>query len=140
MASPVTIPSAAQFATIAYDECVRRLGWETVGRVGTIEADGSVSIYPVNYVLDDGVIVFRTTPRRGEVLSPQPATFEIDRIDEVHGTGWSVIACGAVTLSAESPADPLPVSWAPEGRTQVARLVPDRISGREIFVSHTSHS
>jgi hypothetical protein len=137
--SPVA-PASGQFATVAYDECIRRLGWERIGRVGVVEADGSVSIYPVNYAFFDGVIVFRTTERRGEVMANGLVSFEVDRIDDVHGTGWSVLARGPVTLLADSPLGASPVSWAPDGRTITASLTPVSVTGREVFLPRHGHA
>ncbi len=130
-----TIPTHGEFATVAYDECIRRLGWETIGRVGFVEPDGVVSVYPVNYALHDGAVVFRTTPRRAAILSGGAVTFEVDRVDDVRGTGWSVIARGHVTLLDDSPLGAAPVTWAPEGRTVTAVLTPESVTGREISQS-----
>lgn len=140
MVTRVVNLTAGQFATVAYEECLRRLSWETVGRIGAIEPDGSVSVYPVNYVFHENTVLFRTTPRRGAVLTRGDVTFEVDQIDDVHGAGWSVIARGPVTLIDDSPLGAAPISWAPDGRTLTARLTPHEVSGREIFVPRRSHS
>lgn len=133
-------PAHGQFTTVAYEECLRRLSWENVGRIGLVEPDGVVSIYPVNFLLHDGAIVFRTTPRRAALLTRDTVTFEVDHIDDVHGSGWSVIARGPVTILDESPLGAAPMSWAPDGRTVTASLAPIALSGREIFMKTGRHS
>ncbi len=42
------------------EECLKRLGSHSVGRV-VFYADGIPQIYPVNFAVDSGSIVFRTT-------------------------------------------------------------------------------
>jgi nitroimidazol reductase NimA-like FMN-containing flavoprotein (pyridoxamine 5'-phosphate oxidase superfamily) len=39
--------------TLGYDECVRRLGEDEIGRLAVIAPGGAPMIFPVNYVLDD---------------------------------------------------------------------------------------
>lgn len=131
-----TAPQLAfgRLATLSYDECVRRLGWETIGRVASVEPGQAPSVYPVNYAWHEGAVVFRTTERRAEHLQTCPVSFEVDRVDQFLKTGWSVLARGRVVVGDDSPFGGAPVTWAPDQRVVTVRLVPETMSGREIFV------
>jgi len=91
-------------------ECRRLLATRTLGRVGLTSGALPV-ILPVEYVYDDGVIVFRTEPDaklhaavHGAVLA-----FEVDAFDPLTGRGWSVLAHGRATvLTTEHGVAPLP--------------------------------
>ena len=52
-------------------------------------------IVPVNYSVVDGAIVYRTAPgAMPSRAAGRQVTFEIDRIDDAFGEGWSVLALG----------------------------------------------
>jgi hypothetical protein len=118
-------------------ECVQLLATQVVGRVVVVD-DGRASVFPVNYVLDRGYIVFRTD--EGTKLDAARAgatvTFEVDQSDPIYHTGWSVMACGPL----EAVTDPddlgrvrgLPVrAWGRAGDHWV-RMPIGSISGRRI--------
>jgi nitroimidazol reductase NimA-like FMN-containing flavoprotein (pyridoxamine 5'-phosphate oxidase superfamily) len=103
-----------------------------------VVVDGRARVFPVNYVLDGGDIVFRTD--EGTKLDAANAeavvTFEVDRSDPLYHTGWSVMATGP--LQAITQPDELrrmrglPVrAWGREGR-QWVRMPIGSISGRRI--------
>lgn len=108
-----------------------------VGRVGI--AEPSLMILPVNYVVDEQAIVFRTAedslldfPTEGTA-----AVFEADRVDGNWEGGWSVLATGTAsqvtdTAELERLQDLGVKPWAPEGRTHYIRFQVEEISGRRI--------
>ena len=78
-------------------ECIALLANGIVGRVAGVVGRRPF-IFPVNYVLDDGTIVFRTGPgTKLEGTGFGPIAFEIDCFDETSRTGWSVIVQGTGT-------------------------------------------
>jgi uncharacterized protein len=95
---------------LSRSECLDLLATTTVGRV-SLMVDQRPQIFPVNYVLDGDTVLFRTA--EGTILSHaglSSVAFEVDRIDESHHTGWSVLVHGradnitdAVDLGARSP-------------------------------------
>jgi uncharacterized protein len=122
---------------LAERECLGLLATQVVGRVAVV-VDGRASVFPVNYVLDRGNIVFRTD--EGTKLDAARAggtvTFEVDRSDPLYHTGWSVMATGPL----EEVTDPddlgrvsgLPVrAWGRSGHHWV-RMPIASISGRRI--------
>jgi hypothetical protein len=113
------------------------LATQVVGRVVVVVA-GRASVFPVNYVLDRGDIVFRTDEgsKLDAARSGATVTFEIDRSDPLYHTGWSVMASGPL----EAVTDPhdlgrvsgLPVrAWGGMGDHWV-RMPITSVSGRRI--------
>lgn len=119
-------------------ECWELLEAQPVGRLGVL-VDSAPEIYPVNYVVDRGAIVFRTgggTKWRGFERNPS-VCFEIDAVDPVGATGWSVLLKGrAVALTDAEDirlAGLLPLHpWAFEHGTRFVRIVPAEVTGRRI--------
>lgn len=121
------------------DECLRLLGDKPVGRVGFWGPDGP-QVLPVNHALVSGNVVFRVAAHTAmaQALRSGTVAFEVDDIDDLTQTGWSVLVVGKSEY-VEDPADMtetwghrLPDPWAPGVRTLVVRVVTDRVSGRRI--------
>lgn len=138
----------------AADEWVRALGldatWrlvaaEPVGRVGFV-LGGRPVVLPVNHVVDDRTIVFRTdrTSSLGTLAVGQPVTFEVDAIAADRKTGWSVLISGDVERvddrSRRRLATDGPDPWAPGDRDVWIRIVPRSVTGREIGRRHRQPS
>ena len=130
--------SGPRLNELAERECIELLATQVIGRVGVVVA-GRALVFPVNYVLDRGHIVFRTD--EGTKLEAARAgatvTFEVDQSDPIYHTGWSVMATGTL----EAVTDPhdlqrvrgLPVrAWGGTG-TQWVRMPIATISGRRII-------
>jgi len=120
--------------------CMELIGPGGVGRIGLVaRGDTAPTILPVNYLVRDGLIVFRTA-EHGVVAGhlPGDAAFEVDRVDGAMSEGWSVLVTGraeaiaeeaeAAALRARAPVRP----WAGGERDLFVRVVPDRISGRHV--------
>ena len=125
---------------IARDECLRLLAGEVVGRIGFVAARRA-EVLPVNYVLDDEAIVFRTAAgSKLDGATRAPVVFEVDSIDRATRSGWSVIVHGLaqevtsfdrVELRervAALPVDP----WAPGEKAHLVRIAPGAITGRRV--------
>ena len=75
--------------------CFDLLRGHGVGRLAVVD-HGQPEIFPVNYVVDDEQIVFRTatgTKLDAAVHAPDVA-FEIDGLDVAAGEAWSVVVKG----------------------------------------------
>jgi hypothetical protein len=116
------------------DECLRLLRAFTVGRVAITTTSGAVLVVPVNYVVDDEVIVFRSDPgEKLDHLHERRASFQIDFIDPYHRTGWSVLVQGvAYRAEANQVAHLEVVPWAAGDKPHWVRLVPASITGRRL--------
>jgi uncharacterized protein len=79
---------------LSSDECFTLLGQETVGRLVYVDDLGPAAI-PVNYALAGHGIVFRSEDgSKIRALPEHGVAFEVDHIDEVSRSGWSVLVRG----------------------------------------------
>lgn len=120
------------------DECRRLLSSAHLGRVA-VNVAALPAIFPVNYVVDDGYIVFRTGigTKLEAATNHAVVAFECDEIDAVEHRGWSVMAIG----KSEVVKDPLELErlshlpltpWAGGDRSSIVRIPIELISGRRI--------
>ncbi|RYV51648.1 pyridoxamine 5'-phosphate oxidase family protein [Pengzhenrongella frigida] len=122
------------------DECASLLRGSHLGRIALTDGDLPM-ILPVNFVVDDGDVVFRTSS--GSLLAAavarEPMAFEIDGIEARTRTGWSVLVRG----HAQEVTDPAEVvrleelelvPWAPGDRPHYIRVSAAQTSGRRITV------
>jgi nitroimidazol reductase NimA-like FMN-containing flavoprotein (pyridoxamine 5'-phosphate oxidase superfamily) len=118
------------------DECWRLLASQQVGRLAVMVGQYP-RVFPVNYAVDGGTIVFRTAPgTKLYALERSTVTFEVD---DVTPAGWSVMVHGVARellperhreLAERSTGGGAP--WAPGARDHIIRVVPDHVTGRRI--------
>jgi len=120
--------------SLTEQECWARLATQELGRLVTHVGD-VLDIFPVNYVVDDGTIVFRTAPgsKLFELTVQDEVLFEVD--DHTEADAWSVVVRGharALSTSAEvAEADLLPLTpWIPTLKYTYVRIEVTRLSGR----------
>jgi nitroimidazol reductase NimA-like FMN-containing flavoprotein (pyridoxamine 5'-phosphate oxidase superfamily) len=119
-------------------ECWRRLANAPIGRLAVM-VDSAPEIYPVNFTVDDGSVVFRTDPGsklRGLDRSPSVA-FQVDGIDPQSRTGWSVLLKGRAEpiTSGEDVRRLMGLHldlWAPGTKSRWIRIRPGVVTGRAI--------
>ena len=113
-------------------ECWHLLALSAVGRVGVL-VDSAPEIYPVNFVVDEQTIVFRTDPGnklRGLDRSPS-VCFEADGINLEDQSGWSVLVKGRA-VEVTTPEDRREVAglplqfWALGEKAHWIRIRPQR--------------
>jgi nitroimidazol reductase NimA-like FMN-containing flavoprotein (pyridoxamine 5'-phosphate oxidase superfamily) len=119
-------------------ECLQLLAREAVGRLGVTTATGP-EVYPVNYVLEDEAVLFRTDPG-GKLasLAGSPAVcFEIDHVDTEARTGWSVLVKGRARQLHPHERDQAAGLhldyWAVGPKTHWVRIDPIEVTGRRIW-------
>ncbi|WP_329361796.1 pyridoxamine 5'-phosphate oxidase family protein [Streptomyces sp. NBC_00669] len=119
-------------------ECWDRLGPHGVGRV-VLPAEPAPVAFPVNYAVDAGTVVYRTSPH-GDA-APADGTmvsFQVDQVDDSSSRGWSVLVTGRAeriddTAEAHRLAEEQPIRpWAGGDRPQWMRIRPDSVTGRRI--------
>lgn len=118
-------------------ECWQLLDSAGVGRVAMAAAEGLV-VVPVNFAVQDGEVVFRTT--EGGLLGRaadwgRAVAFQADHFDKQMRQGWSVLVRGQLRRAddQETPAlVELVAPWARGERNVVGRVTPDAVSGRRI--------
>ena len=120
------------------DECIALLGSASVGRIG-ITSNALPVVLPVNFVLVDDRVVVRTG--RGTKLDAATrntvVAFEVDEIDTIEQTGWSVLITGiARELVAADDIEAVsaspPARWAPGPDGRYITISTDVISGRRL--------
>lgn len=115
-------------------ECWELLELAPMGRIA-LTAAGEVDIFPINFVLHEGALYFRTAPSTKLVelaINPRVAV-EIDGWDE--GEAFSVVVKGeAERLERSSDVDAaelLPLTpWVPTLKYRWVRIRPTSVSGR----------
>lgn len=137
MSQPVELP---------YETCRELISGSLVGRAAVCTPSGP-QIVPVNYVVVNDSIIFRTAPYSvlGTYASNSPLAFEVDDLDLEHEQGWSVVAVGRGSMVEDpeeladirSAWDPRP--WAEGSRTLYIRLRWRELSGRRINASGWNH-
>jgi uncharacterized protein len=119
-------------------ECLHELAHGSyVGHLGFVR-DGRPMILPVNYLFDDGSVIFRT--HAGSQLSGldgASVAFEVDDHRPLWHSGWSILAHGTLQrITDENDAERLrrgPLrSWAWRSADLWFRMSIDAISGRRI--------
>ena len=95
---------------------------------------GEVHIVPINYLVRDGQVLFRTAPgsKLLGIVMHEDVAFEVDEVDEHRAS--SVVARGAARLLRDEEADraaALPLrSWVPTDKDEVVAIDVREISGR----------
>jgi hypothetical protein len=114
------------------EEAWALVGHAPLGRVAFVGDDGDVLVLPVNHIVEDGDVVFRTaTGPLLDRLRRCRVTFQVDSIDPWHHTGWTVLVHGRTTVE-RTPCDheTPPVPWAGGPRRARVRLTPEHVTGR----------
>ncbi|HUZ20548.1 MAG TPA: pyridoxamine 5'-phosphate oxidase family protein [Acidimicrobiales bacterium] len=128
---------APQIESLVREECLRLLGTAAVGRIGVSSAALPV-ILPVNFVVFDDGIVFRTAA--GTKLAAAAAgtvvAFEVDDYASDGRSGWSVLVQG-VARTLDTPEERAGVdgtaleSWAVGADADhLVRIDPQVVTGR----------
>ena len=120
--------------------CWELLRATEVGRLAVSITDHP-DIFPVNYVVDRGTVVFRTaegTKLAAAVLG-RAVAFEIDGYDPEHDEAWSVVIKGQATeierMQDVFDALDLPLfPWHASPKHRFVRIEPFDISGRRFHV------
>ena len=118
-------------------ECLQLLARASLGRIG-ITSGALPTVLPVNFRLVDDQILFRTA--RGTKLDAATenavVAFEVDDMDPLAHTGWSVVVTGVARELQAAERDALrsvPLArWAPDTDGRVVAISTDLVSGRRI--------
>jgi uncharacterized protein len=130
-------------------QCVELLAQHNLGRLAFLAKVGVMPlIIPVNYVIDQDTVVFRSDPgsKLTAAILGAPVAFEVDGgYNERDQTGWSVVVHGhaeEVTDPAElARLEQLPlVPWAPGAKAHYVRVRPGQVNGRRISLTRINLS
>ena len=105
-----------------------------------VNVDGVPAAFPVNFALLDEDVVFRTGPgtKLSAALEGAVVGFQVDRIDPVFESGWSVLIQGPSAVMTDDDellqARRLHLrTWAPGERPQFVRIRSQSVSGRRFL-------
>ncbi len=121
-------------------ECWTLLEQHVVARLA-VDIAGRPDIFPINYVVDDGSIVFRSgagTKLAGAVLGRHVA-IEIDGLN-VDGSVWSVVVKGRAheidAMTERFDAEDLALyPWVTSHKPNFVRIEPELTTGRRFHVA-----
>lgn len=128
-------------AELTANQCWDYIRQAEIGRLAVI-SDQHPEIFPINFVVDRGSVVFRTaegTKLRAAVEGGTVA-FEVDGYDERLGFAWSVVLKGTavrlesieeVLASEELPLFP----WQSGEKNHFMRIEPAETSGRSFRIN-----
>ena len=120
-------------------DCWELLRSQEVGRLA-IASTTHPEIFPVNYVVDHGTIVFRTDEGAKLAASVLGAAVAFETDSEVTGEAWSVVVKGRA-IEIEDVNDlfdalDLPLyPWQLAPKHRFVRIVPDAVTGRRFRIA-----
>ncbi len=113
------------------------LGAQNIGRIVTTAPDGTIEVFPVNYVTQAHQILIRTRlGTKFRHLATHPDTvFEVDDYDAQAGTAWSIVIHAHAHVEAPAWAHTHARRSGLEAMVDVRAdelvvLTPDRLSAR----------
>ena len=133
----------AEGLTVLDDEEARRLlGVGVVGRVGYVDARGTLQLVPVNYREREGDVYWLTLADGvlARAAEAEQVVFQVDHHDDTFQSGWSILVRGRAEvvhdagLAATMAAHGLR-PWAPGERTTLVRLRAAAMTGRRVRLS-----
>lgn len=127
-------------------DCLELLRSAEVGRLA-VAIMNVPDIFPVNFIVDHGSIVFRTaegTKLAAAVLGKGVA-FEVDDYDSDSGRAWSVVVKGEATEIEDMyqvfDALDLPLfPWHSAPKHRFVRIIPGEITGRRFEVDQSART
>ncbi|WP_052510659.1 pyridoxamine 5'-phosphate oxidase family protein [Crystallibacter crystallopoietes] len=122
------------------DECWEAFRGAEIGRLGVI-IDGHPEIFPVNYAVNRGTIVFRTAEgtKLDGAAPGSPVAFEVDGFDPETNYAWSAAIKGTAER-AESIEEiletvSLPIfPWQAGDKSRYVTIVPTETTGRRFRI------
>ena len=134
---------------LSESECWTLLRTVDVGRLATPTPRGGVEIFPVNHLVDQGSIVFRSAmgTKVTNAVEAREVAFEADNAARTHDAQpddpWSVVVHGSaelITIETElfdtfdQPVRP----WHVSNKPYFVRVVPTTVSGRRFRMEPSS--
>ena len=135
---PSEAAAGSKLTVLTQKECWALVKQVALGRFAFV-MDGWPLVMPVNYLVDGVDVVIRSDPGRKLTAARQQvqATLQVDSVDRVHRSGWSVLVFGIAT-AVDDPDEIARLdgrglrSWAASERASWIRLLPVDITGRRM--------
>lgn len=124
---------------LATDTCWSLLRSQEVGRLGVVVRHWPL-IVPVNYRLDEQTVVIRTAGIVAAAADTANVTFQLDQVDPLAHTGWSVLVRGLAEVVGEHHRPWVAERthrggvgpWGPGDRSHWIRVLPQQVTGRRL--------
>ena len=119
--------------------CWELLRRSTIGRLAVV-VDGEPDIFPINYVVDHGTIVYRTdTGRKLSAAANRPVAFEVDGHDPGDAVAWSVVlhGIGSEIRDMDEVIDAMGLTLVPlhaGAKARFIRIKASAVTGRRIHI------
>lgn len=134
-------PQITSTESLDADECWELLRRVSVARLAVWVQDHP-DIFPVNYTVDHGSLVFRTGAgtKLAAALGETPVAIEADGVDATTGVAWSVVAKGpaAPLRSPDEVVDSFSLMlfpWESGPKDAFVRISPTSITGRRFTIA-----
>jgi nitroimidazol reductase NimA-like FMN-containing flavoprotein (pyridoxamine 5'-phosphate oxidase superfamily) len=139
--APATVVSMARYVAsdmkvLDEDECWLLLARAEVGRLA-VAVHGDPEIFPVNFVIDNRTVLFRTAEgtKLASLAVSARVAFEVDGFDTATGEAWSVVVRGTPELLEQLndvyEAQDLPLfPWDATPKPVFVRITPRAVTGR----------
>jgi hypothetical protein len=126
---------------LEHHECWELLRTVSVGRLAVL-VDGHPDIFPINYAVDGGTLVFRTGQgtKLAGASGGSAVAVEADGVDAVSGLAWSVVLKGPAKeiKGTEGVLDTAALylfPWQAGKKDTFVRVSPDSLTGRRFKVT-----
>jgi nitroimidazol reductase NimA-like FMN-containing flavoprotein (pyridoxamine 5'-phosphate oxidase superfamily) len=125
---------------LSVDDCWRLLASQQVGRVAIIHGHYPL-VFPVNFAVHERAILYRTgVGAKLQAVHRSNVTFQVDFVDPIRRSGWSVMVKGVAQLlgehrhpeASQRAAVGGATPWAPGEREHLIRIVADQVTGRRL--------
>ncbi|KAD4060117.1 pyridoxamine 5'-phosphate oxidase family protein [Arthrobacter yangruifuii] len=110
-----------------------------------VVVEGQPEIFPVNFAVDHGTVVFRTAAgtKLAGALSGNPVAFEIDGYDDTLSSAWSVVLKGGAALLEDydeimDSEDLALFPWQTGAKNAFVRIEPEVTAGRRFLISNAA--
>ena len=129
---------SAGLEVVGEAECWSLLETQSLGRLA-VAIRNHPDIFPINYLIDDETVVFRTDPgiKLAAATAGESVAFEVDQYDPETVQGWSVVVTGVARemkkLEDMMRVEDLPLEPAAAGRkNRWVRIHPLSVTGRRL--------
>ncbi|MDR6793186.1 pyridoxamine 5'-phosphate oxidase family protein [Pseudarthrobacter oxydans] len=133
--------AASTVDVLGTNDCWDLLRGVSVGHLAVL-VDGHPEIFPVNYKVDHGSVVFRTGEgtKLHAAAQPTAVALEADGTDQDKRTAWSVLVKGHAEVLEPSPelmagAGLTLFPWQAGPKDHFVRIIPTAVSGRRFTVT-----
>ncbi len=126
---------------LTVNQCWDYIRQAEIGRLAVI-SDQHPEIFPINFVVDRGSVVFRTAvgTKLRAAVDGGPVAFEVDGYDDRLGFAWSVVLKGSAvrleSIEEVLASEDLPLfPWQSGEKNHFMRIEPAETSGRSFRIN-----